>query len=223
MKKSVIVYAMLLVSIAAASPVFAAVSPLERLLAGNRRFVAGTLAGRGTGGKRRMELAKGRRPFAIVLACSDCRVPPEMIFDQGIGGLFVIRDAGNVADPVVIGSIEYAVEHLHVPLLVVLGHSGCGAVKTTLEARRRPAGNVGSITDKILPAVVEARKSRKKDILNEAVQDNVKNTCSEIVRRSGIIRKLVAEGKFGIVAAEYYTDTGKVEPVVSGPRVPPKK
>lgn len=202
---------------------FAAANPLERLLAGNKRFAAGIPARKEIGKKRRIELAKGQHPFAIVLACSDCRVPPEMVFDQGPGDLFVIQDAGNVADSVVIGSIEYAVEHLHVPLLIVLGHSGCGAVKTTLEARRRPAGNVGSITDKILPAVVEARKSGKKDIFNEAVQDNVKNACSEIVRRSSIIQKLVAEGKLRIVAAEYYADTGKVEPVLSGSRVPRKK
>ena len=211
------------VSIAFASSAFAAVNPLERLLAGNKRFVAGAPARKEIGEKRRRELARGQHPFAIVLSCSDSSVPPEMIFDQGLGDLFVIRDAGNVADPVVIGSIEYAVEHLHVPLLVVLGHSGCGAVKATLEARKRPAGNFGSITDEILPAVVEARKSHKTDILNEAVQDNVKNTCSEIVRRSKVIQYLVSKGKFSIVAAEYYTDTGKVEPVPSDPSVPPKR
>ncbi len=207
----------------ASSPAFAAANPFDRLLAGNKRFVAGAPVRKEIGSKRRMELAKGQHPFAIVLACSDSRVPPEMIFDQGLGDLFVIRDAGNVADPVVIGSIEYAAQHLHVPLLVVLGHSGCGAVKATLEARHRPAGNIGSVTDKILPAVVEARKSGRKDILNEAVQDNVKNACSEIVRRSRIIQELVTKGRFRIVAAEYYTDTGKVEPVLSGSRVPPKK
>ncbi len=213
----------ILASVAFASSAFAATNPMERLLEGNRRFAAGIPARKEAGGKRRMGLAGGRHPFAIVLSCSDSRVPPETIFDQGPGDLFVIRDAGNVADSIVIGSIEYAVKHLHVPLLVVLGHSGCGAVKATLNARKRPSGNFGSITDRILPAVVEARKSHKKDILNEAVQDNVKNTCSEIVRRSRIIQELVSKGKFSIVAAEYYSDTGKVEPVPSGPRVPPGK
>ena len=162
--------------------------------------------------KRRQELTKGQHPFATVLSCSDSRVDPEVLFDQGLGDVFVVRVAGNVVEPTTLGSIEYGAEHLHTPLLVILGHESCGAVKATLEAKGKPEGNIGAILKKIMPAVNTAKKAKKDpdETLNIAVQENVKNTYKDIMK-SKIVKELVHEGKLKVVAAEYYLGTGKVE------------
>src|SRR5205085_10520354 len=115
---------------------------------GNGRFAAGKLAVKDVGAQRRATLAKGQHPFAVVLACADSRVPPELVFDQGLGELFVLRVAGNLADPFVLGSIEYAVEHLHTPLIVVLGHENCGAVAAALTKAAFP-GNLGTLVKEV--------------------------------------------------------------------------
>ena len=107
---------------------------------------------------KRKELTKGQKPFAIVITCSDSRVPPELLFDQGLGDIFVVRVAGNVVDPIALGSIEYGAEHLNSPLLFILGHTKCGAVGATLEAKGKPEGNIGAIVKKIQPAVATAKK-----------------------------------------------------------------
>ena len=107
------------------------------------------------GVERRKELVEGQHPFAIILCCSDSRVPPEVIFDQGLGDLFIVRTAGNVFDNIALGSIEYAVEHLEVPLLVVLGHGQCGAVTATVEGGHAP-GHISNVVEAIQPAVVKA-------------------------------------------------------------------
>ncbi len=201
-------------SVAVAGLVYAGAGEdsLSKLQEGNKRFVSGELAKKDIGENRRKELTKGQSPFATVLSCSDSRVAPELIFDQGLGDIFIVRVAGNVVEPTTLGSIEYAVEHLHTPLLVILGHESCGAVQATLDAKGEPEGNIGSILKKIMPAVKTAKKAKKepKDTLNIAVQENVKNTYKDVMK-SKVVSELVHEGKLHVVAAEYYLGTGKVE------------
>ena len=185
---------------------------LLKLLEGNKRFISGQLTTKDCSTEKRQELTKGQHPFATVLSCSDSRVPPEVIFDEGLGDVFIVRVAGNVVEPTTLGSIEYGAEHLHTPLLVILGHEKCGAVQATLEAKGKPEGNIGAILKKIMPAVNTAKKAKKDtdETLNLAVQENVKNTYKDIMK-SKIISELVHEGKLKVVAAEYYLGTGKVE------------
>ena len=185
---------------------------LSKLLEGNKRFISGQLTTKDCSTEKRQELTRGQHPFATVLSCSDSRVAPEVIFDEGLGDVFIVRVAGNVVEPTTLGSIEYGAEHLHTPLLVILGHESCGAVKATLEAKGKPEGNIGAIIKKIMPAVNTAKKAKKgpDETLNLAVQENIKNTYKDIMK-SKIIRELVHEGKLKIVAAEYYLGTGKVE------------
>lgn len=185
---------------------------LTKLIDGNKRFMSGEVVKKDIGESRRHELANGQQPFAMVLSCADSRVAPEIIFDQGLGDIFVVRVAGNVLEPTTLGSIEYGVEHLHTPLLVILGHESCGAVKATLEAKGKPEGNIGAILKKIMPAVNTARKAKKNtsETLNIAIQENVKNTCKDVMK-SKIIRDHVHEGKLKIIGAEYYLGTGKFE------------
>lgn len=185
---------------------------LTKLIDGNKRFVSGELAKKDIGESRRQELTKGQQPFATVLSCSDSRVAPEIIFDQGLGDIFIVRVAGNVVEPTTLGSIEYGVEHLHTPLLVILGHESCGAVKAALEAKGKPEGNLGAILKKIMPAVNTARKAKKdtSETLNIAIQENMKNTYKEVMK-SKIVRELVHEGKLKVIGAEYYLGTGKFE------------
>ncbi len=186
---------------------------LNDLLNGNNRFVSGNLAQKDLSEAKRKELAKGQKPFAIVVTCSDSRVVPEILFDQGLGDIFVIRVAGNVVDPIALGSIEYAAEHLNAPLLIVLGHERCGAVSAALEAKGKPKGNIGAIVKKIMPAVNIAKKKggTRDEILETAIKENVKNTCNEIMKNSKIVKHLVHSGKLKIVAGEYNLTSGKVE------------
>ena len=184
----------------------------EKLMEGNKRFLTGNLAKKDIGESRRQELAKGQQPFATVLTCSDSRVAPEIIFDQGLGDVFIVRVAGNVVEPTTLGSIEYGVEHLHTPLLIIMGHEKCGAVQATLEAKGEPEGNIGAILKKIKPAVETAKKAGKdKDnTLELAIKENIKNTYNDIMK-SKIVSELVHEGKVKVIAAEYMLGTGKVE------------
>jgi len=186
---------------------------MQKLMDGNKRFVSGTLAQKDLGAKKREELAKGQKPFATVLTCSDSRVPPELLFDQGLGDIFVVRVAGNVVDPIALGSIEYAAEHLGSPLVLILGHSKCGAVKATLESKGKPEGNIGAIVKKIIPAVDAAKKKggTQDEILETAIKENVKNVYADVMKNSKIIPHLVEEGKLMIVAGEYDITTGKIE------------
>ncbi len=188
---------------------------LQELMDGNRRFVENRLTlPKGSDGSARAKLVNGQSPYAIVLSCSDSRVPPELVFDQGLGAIFVVRVAGNVPDPIVLGSIEYGVEHLKAPLIVVLGHKRCGAVTAAVEAERSPEGNIGAIVREIAPAVAQARKEArgedKADLVETAVVDNVKRVAADLTGRSAVLHELASEGKIRIVAAEYDLDTGKV-------------
>jgi carbonic anhydrase len=188
--------------------------PLLRLFEGNKLFVADAPAVKEVGQTRREELSRGQHPFATVITCSDSRVAPEYIFDQGLGDIFVVRVAGNVVEPTTLGSIEYAAEHLHTPLLVIMGHSQCGAVKAAVEAKGKPEGNIGAILKKIMPAVKTAKQAKKSsdETLELAIQENVKNTYKDIMK-SPIVSHLVKEGKLKIIAAEYQLKDGKVETI----------
>ena len=186
---------------------------LQKLMDGNKRYVSGDLAKKDLGDDKRKELLKGQKPFAIVITCSDSRVPPELLFDQGLGDIFVIRVAGNVVDQIALGSIEYGAEHLNAPLLILLGHSKCGAVKATLETKGKAEGNIGAIVKKIEPAAKAAKKKggSEEEILEAAIQGNIKNVYKDIMSKSTIIPHLAKEGKLKIVAGEYNLATGKVD------------
>lgn len=180
------------------------------LMAGNRWFVAGKPQRRDLVSLRH-KLASGQSPKAIILACSDSRVGPELIFDQSLGDLFVVRTAGNVADPVALGSIEYAVDHLHSPLLVVLGHQKCGAVNAACSGEKMPSPNLEAIVDKISPAVNQAKSyAKSEDLVESAIKENVHQSASDVLANSAIIRDAVKSGKLAVIEAEYELDGGQV-------------
>lgn len=182
----------------------------NNLMAGNRRFVAGKPQARDLVSLRQ-KLVSGQSPEAIVLSCSDSRVGPELIFDQSLGEIFVVRTAGNVADAVALGSIEYAVEHLHSPLLVVLGHQKCGAVNAACSGEKMPSPNLDAIVEKISPAVNQAKSYAKSDDLVEsAIKENVHQSASDLSKNSEIIRHAIKSGKLTVIEAEYELDTGRV-------------
>jgi len=180
------------------------------LMAGNNRFLAGKPEARDLVPLRR-KLASGQSPKAIILSCSDSRVGPELIFDQSLGDVFVVRTAGNVADAVALGSIEYAVDHLHSPLLVVLGHQKCGAVSAACSGEKMPSKNLDAIVEKIGPAVTQAKThARPDDLLESAVKENVHRSAADVLANSDIVRDAVKSGKLSVIEAEYELDSGKV-------------
>jgi len=188
---------------------------LQKLVQGNKRYVELQMTGCTQTTKETIEsLSKGQKPYAIILSCSDSRVPPEIIFDTTLGEIFVVRVAGNIPDPVVLGSIEYAAEHLGSPLVMVLGHERCGAVAAALDARGKPEGNIGAIIKTITPAVRKAKqtaKSKPKDeLLEAAIDNNIRLAADNLTRQSAVIRHLVKEGKLKIVKARYHLDDGTV-------------
>lgn len=191
---------------------------LKMLQDGNARFISGKQEAKSLGDDRRKELAKGQHPFATIISCSDSRVPPEHVFNQGLGDLFIIRVAGNVADPIELGSIEYAAEHLSVPLVMVLGHRKCGAVTATVDSNGKAEGNIGAIVKKIAPAVDAAKKSGKEkdNLLNAAIDENARQTARTLTEKSPILKHLVESGKVKIVVGVYDLDSGKVEILDSG-------
>jgi carbonic anhydrase len=181
------------------------------LMAGNKRFIAGKSQIQQTIVSRRKMLTGGQQPNVIVLSCSDSRVSPELVFDQSLGDLFVIRTAGNVADPVGLGSIEYAVDHVHASVLVVLGHQKCGAVIAACSGEKMPSRNLEAIVDKIEPAVTQAKTYAKSDDLVEsAIKENVHQSAKDVLANSEILRAAVAAGKLSVIEAEYQLDTGEV-------------
>jgi carbonic anhydrase len=189
---------------------------LKKLLDGNSNYVSNRLTMKDSSGpKTRQALAAGQRPYAVILSCSDSRVPPEIIFDKGLGEIFVVRVAGNIADPIIIGSIEYAVEHFGSSLIMVLGHSRCGAVTAAVDATGHEHGNIGAIVNTISPAVQLARKETKwadkSQLVEASVDMNVKLTAKSLVEQSPVIRSLVDSGKLKIVSAKYDLDDGTVK------------
>jgi carbonic anhydrase len=193
---------------------------LERLRAGNRRFASGA-PGRDPLGvqTRRGEVAANQEPFAAILGCSDSRVPVEIVFDQGLGDLFVIRVAGNIVAPSQIGSVEFAAERFGTRLVVVLGHSSCGAVLATLEELQRPTGtrsrNLDSIVDRIRPAVegLLATDGRPAPdaLVRQAVRANIRASASHLRHGSPVIEHLVRSDGLFVVGAEYSLETGVVD------------
>lgn len=182
---------------------------LEKLLQGNKRYVAGKSLHPNNSAKRRTQVATGQHPFAIIVSCSDSRVPPEVLFDQGLGDLFVIRSAGHVVDDFALGSIEYAVEHLGSKLIVVLGHERCGAVDATVKGGEAP-GHVKNVVEAIRPAVAKAR-GKHGDVLCNAVKSNVKMTAEKIRGSGPILAEPIGDGLLKIVGAYYDLDSGAVE------------
>lgn len=187
-----------------------AVEAKELLVKGNERFVGGALAEKDLSGKRK-ELVEGQQPFAVIVSCSDSRVPPEHVFDQGLGDIFVVRVAGNVVDPVAMGSVEYAVEHLKVPLVVVLGHEGCGAVKATVEGGAAP-GSIGSIVEKISPSVAKAKGEGVKgeELIETSVELNVEETMKDI-KSSPVISERRGKEELSVLGATYELGSGEVK------------
>lgn len=181
---------------------------LERLKAGNARFVADKAEKRFSDAKMRAELAKGQHPFAIILACADSRVPPEFLFDQGLGDLFVVRVAGNVTGEEVVGSIEYAVAHLHAPLVVVLGHEKCGAVKAALD-QEEPEGNLGVLLREV--RVGSDLPKDKDKAFTQAIKYNARFHAGDLSRRSALLKDFATSGRIQVRAAVYSLTTGEVE------------
>ena len=182
---------------------------LFQLMGGNARFVAGKTTHPHQDEARRKELAGGQYPLAIVLTCADSRVSPEVIFDQGLGDIFVLRNAGNVVDDHILGSIEYAVEHLHARLIVVLGHESCGAVKATVDGGEAP-GHIGSIVEWIKPGLQNAA-TQPGDKLDNAVRANVIHSVNKIKLAGSTLTKAIQSGEVKVVPGRYDLDTGKVE------------
>ncbi|MDD3579423.1 MAG: carbonic anhydrase [Desulfobacca sp.] len=190
----------------------AATTALNNLLAGNQRFVRNEPAPQNFIA-RRQELLAGQQPVAIVLGCSDSRVPPELLFDQGLGDIFVVRTAGQVLEATTIASIEYAVDHLHTPLLMILGHDNCGGVTAAVTHECRGEGNIGVLFSKILPSLDRARKiGIPAAEFIEAVTDfNLDYLAEQLFTDSPIIRAAVTEGRCRMVGAKYFLGSGEVK------------
>ena len=188
----------------------------QRLMEGNMRFVQGLFQGRNLLDLRRT-LAKGQQPEAAVLCCSDSRVPAEIIFDQSLGDLFVVRTAGLVLDPTSIGSLEYAVALLHVPLLVIKGHEGCGAVTAAVEHPEATEGHIGSIITQISPAAAQARQdgNHGQDLIEATTDLHLKYLEETLLRVSPIIPEAMDAGRLEIVVAKYFLHAGQVQPLTA--------
>lgn len=188
---------------------------LERLLAGNRRFVEGKLRHETRDSARRVEVADGQSPFVIVVGCADSRVPPEVVFDEGLGDVFTVRVAGNTGnDPLVVGSVEYAATNLDSVLLVVLGHDECGAVKAAIDVVLNGTtlpGQVGAVVEPILPAVEEVRNVPDGERLDQAVKANIRHSVNALRTADPLIADLVSSGKLKVIGAEYRLESGKVD------------
>jgi carbonic anhydrase len=183
-------------------------SPLTTLLDGNLRFTQGHPLHNNQDANRRQDVAQGQHPIAIIVGCSDSRVPPEIIFDQGLGDLFVVRVAGNVVDDHALGSIEYAIEHLHVGLVIVLGHDACGAVNAAVAGDVADA-HIQSIVTAIQPAVKQAR-TMPGNLLDNAIDANVRYVVSQLKKSEPILSHEVDAGHLKIVGARYNLATGAV-------------
>ncbi|MBI1176702.1 carbonic anhydrase [bacterium] len=184
---------------------------LRELKEGNLRFVSDRMIHDLTSLARRSEIAEGQHPGVTILSCSDSRVPPEIIFDKGLGEIFSIRVAGNVADTDEIGSIEYGVGHLHTPILLVLGHTSCGAV-TAVAQNAAVGGSIPKLIDNIVPAVLRAKDeaSTPAGIIDAAVRANVWVSIEDIFHRSDEVRQLAVSGKLRVIGAVYDLQTGIV-------------
>ncbi|MEX2123596.1 MAG: carbonic anhydrase [Woeseia sp.] len=194
-----------------------AIEALQRLREGNRRFMSNVRSHeRRSDQAQRADLVNGQQPFAIVLGCSDARVPAEIIFDQGLGDLFVIRVAGNIVAPSQIGSVEFAATRFDTRLVVVLGHSKCGAILATLEELRRPvenqSSNLRSIVDRVRPSVESLLATElghdTEALVQQAVRANVRASVNQLRHGSEILERLIEREELCVVGAEYSLETG---------------
>lgn len=197
-------------------PVTTTAQAFKLLEEGNLRFTSDQAIQDNISIAKRADLStNGQKPFATILSCSDSRVPPELIFDQALGDLFVVRDAGNIVDPVIMGSIEYGAEHLGTSVIIVLGHEKCGAVKATVDGGH-PEGSIGEIVKRIQPAYELVMTSNKLIKLEKSAyytqteDQNIRNAVQEVIK-SDIVKKLIEEKKVIVIGAKYDLDTGKVE------------
>ena len=196
----------------AAEPAVTPAAALARLLAGNQRFVTGRACHPHQSLADLHALAAGQHPFAVTIGCADSRVPPELLFDQGLGDLFDNRVAGNIVDDLLLGSIEFAVEEFGSPLIVVLGHERCGAVKATIEAIESGAGapgHIGTIVEALRP-IVEPLLDHPGDVIDLAVRANVHAQAAQLTARSELLAAHVHAGDLRIVGARYDLDNGRV-------------
>jgi carbonic anhydrase len=206
-----------------------AVEALTRLREGNRRFVGGQSSAALSSSARREELVSGQEPFAIILGCSDSRVPAELVFDQSFGDLFVIRVAGNIVAPSQVGSVEFAASRYGTRLVVVMGHTQCGAILATLEELQgistNQSKNLRSIVDRVRPSVEPLLSGRRKPdldgLVRDAVRANVRASVDHLRHGSDLLEKLIQETGLLVVGAEYSLETGEVdffENVPAGPQ-----
>ncbi len=193
---------------------------LQRLREGNARFVAGeSLRDKMSGESRRRKLTEQQTPFAVILGCSDSRVPVEIVFDQGLGDLFVIRVAGNIIAPSLVGSVEFAAEKFGTRLVIVLGHSQCGAVQATLQELQRPrqlqSPNLLSIVERVRPAIEELTltdlRNDPEALMCHAVRANIRASASHLRHGSALIERLIQDDGLLVVGAEYSLETGTVD------------
>lgn len=182
---------------------------LQALIEGNKRFAGSKQLHPNQDKNRRDEVVKGQKPFAIIVGCSDSRIPPEILFDQGIGDLFIIRLAGNIVDDMALGSIEYAADHLGCRLVVVLGHSKCGAVTATAQGGEAH-GHIGSIAD-VINTAIENVKGKPGDLVDNAIRENARLVTAAIASSKPMLEKMVQEGKIAVATMYYDIDTGLVE------------
>lgn len=182
---------------------------LDELLAGNRRYVAMRQLYPRQNQVQRQALLDGQYPFAAILSCSDSRVPSELIFDQGLGDLFIVRTAGHVIDALILGSLEFAVHVLRVPLIVVMGHAQCGAVTSAVKGLSLP-GHIGSIADALQP-VIDGVRASDGDLILNATHANALHTADRLVHDSAILAEAAAQGQLKIVAAHFDLKTSMVE------------
>lgn len=217
MIKKVVMAILLCSCLFASSAQMNKVSPaeaIEILKNGNARFVEWKASHPNADKIKLEELSKGQKPFVTINGCSDSRVPPEVIFDQGLGDLFVVRTAGNVSATDQIGTIEYGTEHLGTRLVVVLGHTKCGAV-TAVAKGEHVHGNIPALVSSIVPAVKKVKSAHGNEEhskwLNEAITENAYESIANILKKSETVRELVLSGKVKIVAAIYDMDSGKVK------------
>jgi len=183
---------------------------LARLRAGNDRFAADASSLQQIDGARRTALSNGQSPFAIVLSCADSRVPPEIVFNAGLGDLFVVRSAGEVVDRSVLASVEYAAEHLHSPVLVVMGHEFCGAVTAAIDTKSSLGPNLDFLVRAIKPALARTANVPEQERLRAAIFANIDVVITEALAKSAILRHLVDTGGLTVVGAYYELQSGRV-------------
>ena len=189
----------------------------QRLREGNKRFVAGTSSHPNQDASRRSSLVENQHPFAVIFGCADSRLAAEIIFDLGLGDAFVVRTAGQVIDDAVLGSLEYSVSELDVPLIVVLGHDSCGAVTATkiaVETGQMPVGFIRSLVERITPSVLTSLRNNQTDV-NDMVVENVKQTSQRLVDSSRVISGAVDSGRTAVIGLAYSLADGRADLVSS--------